>query len=357
MQIFRKNQKVGEDQPFVKQYDLLPEPLNLHQSSSDDVKVELSGKEQLSASPHTTTDAQHCRQAAILLLCSEKRDPLAQLLPPLLRELDAHVYRPSEDEQRPLPLHTLLDRSSHLVVIADEEYMEKPSTLFALGYAAGRNLPTLLFLPEGAESPEYPKNASRTKTLQELQEQMRAELFRWQREQERRSAISTLAERGIPVTDEGLALTVSRGNIEELELFFQAGFSPDTVSGRGTPLLCIAVRAGHDEMVHLLIRRGAAVNAVSRDRGNTALMDAAAENNTELVRVLIEAGASLDIQSKNGQSALILAVGQKRVEISRLLLEAGADPDLKDRLGMSARSYAKLFKLEELLPLMESGQT
>ena len=318
--------------------------------------MELSESKQPFPNTHTIAAAEQGRRAAVLLLCAKERIALPGVIASLLEDLQAEVYHPSYEEQRPFTLHALLDRSSHLVAVADEEFMKQPGMLFALGYAAGRNMPVHLFLPEGSEPPEYPKSAARTKSLHELEEGMRAELCRWEREQVRLSAVATLAERGIPVTEEGLALTVSRGNIEELEFFFQAGFSPDTISGRGTPLLCIAVRAGHDEMVHLLIRRGAAVNAVSRDRGNTALMDAAAENNTGLVRVLIEAGSSLDIQSKNGQSALILAVGQKRIEISRLLLEAGADPDLKDHLGMSARSYAELFKLEELLPLMNSSR-
>ena len=98
---------------------------------------------------------------------------------------------------------------------------------------------------------------------------------------------------------------------------------------------------------------GADLNSVSRDRGSTALMDAAARGDQEICRLLIEAGATIDTVGKDGQTALMLAVGAKSEEVSALLLEGGADPHHRDKLGMTAHGYARLFRLDEFLKLCE----
>lgn len=292
------------------------------------------------------------RCPTILLLHSSAQAALAGELTVMLEPLEAAVQSCVPQEYGPEELRKLLSAGTHLLVIADHACLHMGGTQYALGYAAGRPLPVYLYVPEEADDPSYPPEAVCAASPDELQRRLQEALEHWRQEQDRLEAISGLAERGHPITDEGLALAVARGRREETELYFRAGFSANSANGRGVPLLCIAVRSGQNEMVSLLLEAGADVNAVSSDRGNTALMDAAAENNPEAVQQLIEAGSRLDIQSKNGQSALVLAVGQKRTAIARQLLEAGADPELPDQLGMSARGYARLFKLEELLPLM-----
>ena len=71
-----------------------------------------------------------------------------------------------------------------------------------------------------------------------------------------------------------------------------------------------------------------------------------------MVNLFIKAGADLSIMSTDGQPILVLAVGNGNVKIVEALLKAGADPDVKDSMGMSARSYASLFKNEDLIKLM-----
>jgi ankyrin repeat protein len=95
------------------------------------------------------------------------------------------------------------------------------------------------------------------------------------------------------------------------------------------------------------------VDLPSEDRGNSALMDAAAGGYEGIVRSLLSRGAAVDTQSKNGQSALVIVVGKNNTAIASLLLEAGADPDLADKLGFSARKYAKLFHDQTMSDLMD----
>jgi len=83
----------------------------------------------------------------------------------------------------------------------------------------------------------------------------------------------------------------------------------------------------HDYKIQVLIDHGADVNArVMRldsdgqpvgpnDVGFTPLMIAAIHNNTEVVRTLIEAGASLDLQDGEGRTALHHAVVHAWIEV------------------------------------------
>ena len=121
----------------------------------------------------------------------------------------------------------------------------------------------------------------------------------------------------------------------------------------GVSLLNIAIRNGHIKIASILLELGANVNSISGDRGNTPLMDAAAEANIEIMRKLIKAGADLNLKSKSGQTALVLSVGRQAEEAAVLLIKAGADINIKDDLGMSARKYAELFKLNQILLLMD----
>ncbi len=70
--------------------------------------------------------------------------------------------------------------------------------------------------------------------------------------------------------------------------------------------------------------------------GTTALHIASSEGHTECVRGLINHGAALNIQNGNidshdikGETALILAVRRSHSGVVKLLLEAGADMEIK----------------------------
>ena len=59
-------------------------------------------------------------------------------------------------------------------------------------------------------------------------------------------------------------------------------------------------------------------------RGQTALLRAAASGRADLARLLISHGADVDIQDNEGFSALITAARFNHKEVVRLLIDAGA---------------------------------
>jgi ankyrin repeat protein len=190
-------------------------------------------------------------------------------------------------------------------------------------------------------------------SLEDLSAFMETERSDWASVTERREARRELLELGISFRGDSCAEAVSEGNLHGVELFIRAGFPPDTRDKKGVPILCLAARTGHGGILNLLLTAGASINMQSEDRGNTALMDAAAGGNLQIVEDLLALGADVSIKSKNGQSALIISVGKNDLSISKLLLDAGGDPDDQDKLGFTARKYATLFHNPAMVALFE----
>lgn len=158
---------------------------------------------------------------------------------------------------------------------------------------------------------------------------------------------------GIPVTPDAFAAAIAEGNEKTVQLFLDAGFSPDDCNKTGVPMLCLAARAGKFNIIQKLLDNKAGVNKKSLDRGNTAIIDAALGKYSGIIEVLIKAGADVNVKSKDGQSALIMAVNLDDEETAKILLKAGADPDASDSLGASAKKYAALFHKTAMLALFD----
>jgi ankyrin repeat protein len=78
-------------------------------------------------------------------------------------------------------------------------------------------------------------------------------------------------------------------------------------------------------------------------------MAASLNGHAEVLNLLAENGAKLDLKSNDGTSALIFAAQNGNREIVKLLLEKGASPDLKDNEGKTALDYAENSDIRSLL--------
>ncbi len=259
-----------------------------------------------------------------------------------------HEYRLDWDRE----LLEAVREASHLLILVRSEILSRKTSAFVLGFSMGKGIPLFLFLLEQVPLPDIDSYVFRSEDPESVISYFTDEKKIWTEKKRKEDARSMLVAMGLGVSTESLARITADGEIVPLRYFLEAGFSPDVRDAKGVPLLCLAVRNDHKSAVELLLDHGADINAVSQDRGNTPLMDASAAQNLELMKYLIDAGAMLDICSRNGQTALILTVGQKAVEASEILIKAGADSSISDALGMSARKYAELFGLKELLPMM-----
>ena len=90
-----------------------------------------------------------------------------------------------------------------------------------------------------------------------------------------------------------------------------------------------------------LANKGANPN-IADNRGVTPLTLASSLGFFEGDDALIKAGARVDEPNEAGETPLITAVHRRDTQMMRVLLAAGADPDRADNSGRSAREYAAL---------------
>jgi len=95
-------------------------------------------------------------------------------------------------------------------------------------------------------------------------------------------------------------------------------------------------------------------NARSPLFGDTPLHIVAAWGDDEAARVLLDAGAEIDVPGEEGCTPLHEAIMQGHVETARLLLSRGANPKIRCRLG-DAYELVAMSESEKMKGLFESG--
>ena len=98
-----------------------------------------------------------------------------------------------------------------------------------------------------------------------------------------------------------------------------------------------AAKAGIDlRIARSLLRQGADPNAQNKSLGQTAIHVAAFQGRSDVARLLIRAGAHINIRNKHGHGPLSCAILRDRNDMFLLLLKRGADPKLQpEALGLA----------------------
>lgn len=92
------------------------------------------------------------------------------------------------------------------------------------------------------------------------------------------------------------------------------------------PILVLAAAWGHEDIVKILLEAGANPNAGADIHGLTALMWACKtfDEKLEMVRVLLEAGAEVNVKSEHNETPLSIALEYGNQNSAALLKEYGA---------------------------------
>ncbi|XP_044297707.1 M-phase phosphoprotein 8 isoform X1 [Varanus komodoensis] len=117
-------------------------------------------------------------------------------------------------------------------------------------------------------------------------------------------------------------------------------YNLDQEDSSGMTLVMLAAAGGHDDILRLLIRKGAKVNCRQKN-GTTALIHAAEKNNLTTVAILLEAGACVNLQQNSGETALMKACKRGNYDIVRLMIESGADCNISSKHQSNALHFAK----------------
>jgi len=139
------------------------------------------------------------------------------------------------------------------------------------------------------------------------------------------------------------------GNVKVLGKLLAAHADVESPNADGQTALMVISRTSNVEAAKLLLKHGAKVNSREQWRGQTPLMWAAAEAQPAMVKLLIEHGAEVSARSKvnewerqitaeprqqsrpsGGFTPLLYAARKGCAECAKILLKAGADVNLTD---------------------------
>lgn len=116
-----------------------------------------------------------------------------------------------------------------------------------------------------------------------------------------------------------------------------------------------AALAGDVKTIEKYIDKGIDVNAPHPDPdalGITALVAGAASEYYDVVEILLENGADVNLPDSRGYTALAVAAMVGEMEIVKLLLEYKADATIKNNEGMTALDLAKSGGYDEITALL-----
>jgi truncated hemoglobin YjbI len=125
-----------------------------------------------------------------------------------------------------------------------------------------------------------------------------------------------------------LHIASGAGCLEVVALLLRLGTNPNRQDRGGhTPLYCVAnecASATGSDIVRLLVRAGADVNASGGITRATALHMAARRGYVEIARALLDSGAALDAKDSKGDTPLQRAINCRRDAVAQLLADRGA---------------------------------
>ncbi len=164
----------------------------------------------------------------------------------------------------------------------------------------------------------------------------------------------------------GLLAAANANDLEMARFFVEKSVNVNAADKFGQTALQFAAGAGNLPMVKLLLAKGARVDAAVADSFQmrkgpialnhlTALMFAAPYGSPELLRTLIDAGANVNARDIRDMTPLMLAVASEtqNPEVVRLLLEKGATGQPKSVLGETALDWASKFGEPAVLRLLK----
>ncbi|XP_061230480.1 M-phase phosphoprotein 8 isoform X2 [Neopsephotus bourkii] len=145
-----------------------------------------------------------------------------------------------------------------------------------------------------------------------------------------------------PISNTLLRDAVKSGDYMTVKMALSSNeeYNLDQEDPSGMTLVMLAAAGGHDDLLRVLIRKGAKVNGRQKN-GTTALIHAAEKNFLTTVAILLEAGAFVNTKQSSGETALMKACKRGNSDIVRLMIESGADCNILSKHQNSALHFAK----------------
>jgi len=142
-----------------------------------------------------------------------------------------------------------------------------------------------------------------------------------------------------------------KGDVNRMDALMK--INPDTLNARNqngfTPLI-IAVYQNQQAFSEALLKHGVNVNVTSPE--GPAMLGACYKGNIELVILLLNYKADVNLCNSNGTSGLMYAALSDNVSLAKILLANGAKKNLSEKSGKTALTYAQTLRSTEMILLL-----
>ena len=144
------------------------------------------------------------------------------------------------------------------------------------------------------------------------------------------NARSELEKKGYTFSESSFIDCAEKGDIEAAKMFISEGININACDNEGQSALMRASLFGHNEMVRLLLDKGADIKIRNKETQSTALMEAVAGNHADVIRLLAQNGADVNERDVLNRTPLHVACMWGFIEVADTLIELGSNTDALD---------------------------
>lgn len=177
------------------------------------------------------------------------------------------------------------------------------------------------------------------------------------------ATLSNLVDRGADIESRdshgrtALLVATHHDAVNAARLLIEAGADVNAMDDISDSPYLYAGAEGRLEILRLTLANGANLASVNR-YGGTALIPAAHHGHVETVRLLLGTAIEIDHVNNLGWTALLEAIilgdgSQTYIDIVRLLIDAGADVNLADGDNVSPLAHARSRRYTEIASLLK----
>jgi ankyrin repeat protein len=153
-----------------------------------------------------------------------------------------------------------------------------------------------------------------------------------------------------------LVAAAYRNNLEIADLLIAAGADVNMKDNTLQSAYLISTSDGFTELLKKTLEAGADVHCADSYNG-TGLIRAADRGHVEIIRELLKTDIRVNHINRIGWTALLEAIilgdgGKRHTEVVRLLVDAGADVNLPDKDGVSPLAHAKSRNFTSIIKIL-----
>ncbi len=152
-----------------------------------------------------------------------------------------------------------------------------------------------------------------------------------------------------------------QNHVEVAKVLIDAGANVNAQDESQQSAYLISTSEGYLELLQLTLAAGADVHSLDSYNG-TGLIRAADRGHIEIIEELLKTDIEIDHVNRLGWTALLEAIilgdgGSRHTEVVRLLVEAGADVHLADNAGVAPLAHARQRDYAEIVEILEAAET